>query len=242
MSWCLVRVRLRVIGEFMGGQGIERRDVLRFIGIASVAGAFPGFNKWAFACGQSGHVHEIGIAVAAGADYKLLFLTTEQFRMVETLAEMIIPSDDSPGARDAGVTEFIDFMLANRVPVSARRDVKSTQDAIEMGIEAQDRFLAGLAWMNARSRSLFGHGFMESSVEQQKELLEQLAYKAKFQAGTEYGREFFLFLRDYVVVGFYTTKIGLESIGYPGLRTVWPAMPACSHVDDREHLHLRGAE
>ena len=29
-------------------------------------------------------------------------------------------------------------------------------------------------------------------------------------------------MRDYTVVGYYTTKIGLESIGYPGLRTVWP--------------------
>ena len=107
-----------------------------------------------------------------------------------------------------------------------------------MGIEAQNRFVAGLGWLNARSTSEFGHSFKDCSGDQQKALLEELAYKAKFKAGTEYGREFFLFLRDYVVVGFYTTKIGLESIGYPGLRTFWPAMPACSHVDDREHVHL----
>ena len=224
----------------MAGQGIERREILRFIGIASVAGAFPGFSRWAFACGQSGHVHESGIAVAASAraDYKLLFFTAEQFRMVETLAEMIIPADGSPGAKEAGVAEFIDFMVANRVPVSTRRDVKCTQDAIEMGIEAQNRFVAGLGWLKARSTSEFGRAFMDCSGDQQKALLEELAYKAKFKAGTEYGREFFRFLRDYVVVGFYTTKIGLESIGYPGLRTVWPAMPACPHVDDREHVHL----
>src|SRR5947207_1815370 len=42
----------------MGGQGVERRDILRFIGIASVAGAFPGFSKWAFACSQA-HVHAL---------------------------------------------------------------------------------------------------------------------------------------------------------------------------------------
>jgi gluconate 2-dehydrogenase gamma chain len=226
----------------MAGQGMERREILRFIGIASVAGAFPGFSRWTFACGQSWHVHESGMvatsALSAPAEYKLLFFSAEQFRMVETLAEMIIPADDSPGAKEAGVAEFIDFMVANRVPVSARRDVKCTQDAIEMGIEAQNRFVAGLRWLNARSKSEFGLAFMDCSGDQQKALLEELAYKAKFKAGTEYGREFFQFLRDYVVVGFYTTKIGLESIGYPGLRTVWPAMPACSHVDDREHVRL----
>jgi hypothetical protein len=177
-------------------------------------------------------------ALSAPAEYKLLFFSAEQFRMVETLAEMIIPADDSPGAKEAGVAEFIDFMVANRVPVSARRDVKCTQDAIEMGIEAQNRFVAGLRWLNARSKSEFGLAFMDCSGDQQTASLEELAYKAKFKAGTEYGREFFQSLRDYVVVGFYTTKIGLESIGYPGLRTVWPAMPACSHVDDREHVRL----
>jgi gluconate 2-dehydrogenase subunit 3-like protein len=224
----------------MGGQGVERRDILRFIGIASVAGAFPGFNKWAFACAQT-HVHAPASAIAKTTTglYKPLFFSPQQIAMVEQLAEMIIPADDTPGAKRAGVAEFIDFMVANRVPVSARRDVRSTQDAIELGSEAQNRFLSGLGWMNARSKSEFGHEFMDCAVEQQRNLLEELAYKAKFKATTESGREFFQLMRDYTVVGYYTTKIGLESLGYPGLRTVWPAMPGCSHPDDPEHAHLR---
>jgi gluconate 2-dehydrogenase gamma chain len=227
----------------MGGQGVERRDILRFIGIASVAGAFPGFSKWAFACAQ-GHVHTPGTATAqpTPGPYKPLFFSPQHFQMIEHLADMIIPADDTPGAKQAGVAEFIDFMVANRVPVSARRDVRSTQDAIELGNEAQSRFLFGLDWINARSKSEFGHEFMDCTGEQQKGLLEELAYKAKFKPTTESGREFFQFMRDYTVVGYYTTKIGLESLGYPGLRTVWPSMPGCSHPDDPEHIHLREPE
>jgi len=223
----------------MGGQGVERRDILRFIGIASVAGAFPGFSKWAFACAQD-HVHTAvgGTPQATPGPYKPLFFSPQHYRMVEHLAEMIIPADDTPGAKQAGVAEFIDFMVANRVPVSARRDVRSTQDAIELGNEAQNRFLSGLDWMNARSKSEFGHEFMDCAPEQQKSLLEELAYKAKFKPTTESGREFFQLMRDYTVVGYYTTKIGLESLGYPGLRAVWPSMPGCSHPDDPEHIHL----
>jgi hypothetical protein len=66
-----------------------------------------------------------------------------------------------------------------------------------------------------------------------------VAYKEKFQPTTESGREFFQMMRDYTVVGFYTTKIGLESVGYPGLRRVWPKMPGCAHLDDPEHARLR---
>jgi hypothetical protein len=224
----------------MGGQGVERRDILRFIGIASVAGGFPGFSKWAFACAQE-HAHAPGISsgqTTIGA-YQPLFFSAPQYQMIEHLAEMIIPADDTPGARQAGVAEFIDFMVANRVPVSARRDVRSTEDAIEMGNEAQNRFLSGLDWTNARSNSEFGHPFMECAHEQQVSLLEELAYKVKFKPTTESGRAFFQFLRDYTVVGYYTTRMGLESLGYPGLRTVWRAMPGCTHRDDPAHIHLR---
>jgi hypothetical protein len=93
--------------------------------------------------------------------------------------------------------------------------------------------------MNARSHSEFGREFMDCTPEQQHSLLEELAYKAKFKPMTESGREFFRFIRDYTVVGYYTTKIGLESLGYPGLRTVWPKMPGCPHPDDPEHANLR---
>lgn len=81
----------------MGGQGVERRTILRFIGIASVAGTFPGFSKWAFACA---HNHDsMPAPQAAPGDYKALFFSPQQYQMVEHLAEMIIPEDDTPGAK-----------------------------------------------------------------------------------------------------------------------------------------------
>src|SRR5882757_10392668 len=220
----------------MAGQAIERREALRYIAIASVAATFPGFSQWTFACSD----HLQGAALTSGAvqPYKPLFFSSEHFRLVEHFAEMIIPADDTPGAKEAGVAEFIDFMVANRVPVSARRDIRCTQDAIELGNEAQGRFVSGLNWMDARSKSEFGREFLECAPEQQKSLLEELAYKAKFKPMTESGRQFFQMVRDYTVVGYYTTRVGLESLGYPGLRLVWPSMPGCPHPNDPEHVHL----
>jgi Gluconate 2-dehydrogenase subunit 3 len=221
----------------MGGQGIQRREILRYIGIASVAGTFPGFSKWAFAC-PAEHSTESAHPPAASGPYKPLFFSADQYRMIEHIAEMIIPEDDTPGARQAGVAEFIDFMVANRAPVSTSRDVRSTEDAIEAGNEIQTNFILGIDWMNARARSEFGHDFMDCGPDQQHSLLEELAFKSKFKATTESGRVFFQLMRDYTVVGYYTTKIGLESLGYPGLRTSWPRMPGCPHHDDPEHIRL----
>ena len=223
----------------MGGQGMERREILRYIAIASVAGSFPGFSKWAFACPEE---HPQPSAKLASGPYKPLFFSPEHYRLVEHIAEMIIPEDDTPGAKQAGVAEFIDFMVANRVPVTGSREIRCTEDAIEMGTDAQTRFLAGLDWVNVRCHSEFGHGFMDCSAEQQSTLLEELAYKAKFKPTTETGRAFFQMMRDYTVVGYYTTKIGLESLGYPGLRTHWPSMPGCTHPDNPEHANLSKPE
>ena len=83
---------------------------------------------------------------------------------------------------------------------------------------------------------------MNSSInagEQQNNLLEEARLQSKIHAHDRKWPRLFSFLRDYTVVGYYTTKIGLESIGYPGLRAVWPSMPGCPHPDDPEHAHLR---
>jgi gluconate 2-dehydrogenase gamma chain len=223
----------------MGGQGVERREILRYIGIASVAATFPGFKQWAFACS-----HEPSKVASSNADapYSPMFFNALQYRMVEHLAEMIIPADNTPGATEAGVAEFIDFMVANRVAVSPQGEIRSTQDAMRQGDDAQVQFVAGLEWINARCKSEFGTAFINSKPEQQTSLLEELAYKSKFKPTTEGGREFFQIFRDYTVVGYYTSKIGLESLDYPGLRTVWPKMPGCTHLDDPEHLHLKKPE
>jgi gluconate 2-dehydrogenase gamma chain len=220
----------------MAGQSVERREILRYIGIASVASTFPGFSQWAFACSHDSDSTDA--LREAPALYQPLFFSAQDFRFVEHLVEMIIPADDTPGAREAGVAEFIDFMLANRVAVTADEDTRTVDERIRLGAEAQVQFSGGLNWLNARSKSGHGRVFMDCSAEQQTSLLEELAYKSKFTASTERGREFFRLLRDYTVVGYYTSKIGLESLGYPGLRTAWSKMPGCSHPEDPGHAHL----
>ena len=221
---------------YVGGQGIERREILRYLSTAAIAGTFPGFSQWIFAC-PAAHPQSTASGLRPES-YTPLFFSTEQYRMVEHLADMIIPQDDTPGARQAGVAEFIDFMLANRVPVSTARDIRSTDDAIAAGKESQNRFIAGLDWMNARCESEFHRRFMDCTVEQQTDLLDELAYKAKFKPTTEAGRGFFRMMREYTAVGYYTTKIGLESLGYPGLQVAWSTMPGCPHHDDPEHVRL----
>src|SRR5579871_1542296 len=201
----------------MAGQGTQRRDILRILGVAAAAATFPGFSKWGFACG---HVGNAALQIKP-ATYNPQFFTQTEYAIVERLTEIIIPSDATPGAKEAGVAEFIDFMVAN--------------DA-----EVQYPFRMGLAWLNAHAEQKAGKRFTELSAEQQTSLLEPLGFKEKARPGEEDGRKFFATMRDYTVMGFYTSEIGFKELDNPALK-FYSESPECPHKNDPEHRHLSPA-
>ena len=198
----------------MAGQGTHRRDVLSILATAAAAATFPGFSKWAFACGHVGNA----ASLIRPASYHPVFFTALEYAMVERLAEMIIPGDQTPGAKDAGVAEFIDFRVASDP-------------------EGQYPFRMGLAWLNAHSERSAGKKFMELPADGQNSLLEPLGFKDKARPGEEDGRRFFSLMREYTVTGFYTSEIGFKELDNPALK-FYAESPECPHKDDREHKHL----
>ena len=198
----------------MAGQGIQRREVLRILGTAAAAAHFSGFSKWGFACG---HIGNAALQIKP-AQYSPQFFSAGEYALVERLTEMIIPSDATPGAKEAGVAEFVDFMVAS-------------------DSDTQYPFRLGLDWLNAHSERKLGGQFLELTAHQQNSLLEPLAYKDKARPGEEDGRRFFKVLREYTVTGFYTSEIGFRELDNPALK-LYSESPECPHKGDPEHLHL----
>lgn len=198
----------------MGGQGIDRREALRVLALASAAGQFSGFSRWVF--GGAAH----STSTLASREYRLQFFTEAEYRVVERTCELIIPSDGTPGAREAGVSEFVDFMA------SVDRKLQ---------VPLRD----GLNWVEARCRILYGTGFVKLDRERQEEFFTHLAYAERFRPGEEQGRQWFRLMRDYAVMGFYSSKIGMEELDCPALQTSYAQPPGCPHDDDREHRRLR---
>jgi gluconate 2-dehydrogenase gamma chain len=210
----------------MAGQGTQRRDVLRLLAFASAAAQFPGFSRWAYGgTDHTGHNQPSGADTSNRPEnYSPQFLDPAQYAILARLTDIIIPPDDrkgdmrTAGAVQAGVPEFIDFMLVHDTTI-------------------QYPFRIGLTWIAARSTELYGHPFMELSEDQQVALLRPLAYSKEFRPGEEDGRAFFKLLRKYTVIGFYTSRTGMEQLGSPGLH-FYAESPGCPHVDDPEHENL----
>ncbi len=204
----------------MAGQGIERREILRAMALAAAASQFPGFRRWVFAHDHAKVAGEV--AALTTGPYVPQFFEAGEYAMVARLAELIIPSDGSPGAREAGVSEFIDFMVAS-----------------DPGV--QFRFRYGLAWLDAHARRVDGRPFLDLAEARQTETLKRLAYTDRFREGDEEGREFFMLVRRYTVMGFYSSRVGLEALDDPGLK-FYSESPGCPHPDDPEHRNLPPAK
>lgn len=202
----------------MAGQGIQRREILRILGTAATAAQFPGFSKWAFACG---HVGNARLQIKP-AEYHPQFFTAGEYPAIERLSDIILPNDGTPGALDAGVPEFIDFMVFSDP-------------------SAQYNFRTGLAWLDAYAEQSAGKKFMDLAREKQTSLLEPLGFKDKFKPGMEEGRQFLRLVREFTVTGFYTSEIGFKELDNPALK-FYSESPECPHKGDPEHLHLPPAK
>ena len=124
-------------------------------------------------------------AWAASPGWTPRTLSPAQLELVATMAEYIIPQTDTPGARAAGVHRFVDHYAATE----------------------RDRFLAGLADVDARAQSAHGQPFPRCSPEQRIGLLKEMDARA-YASGRGEDGWFFRRLKELTVVGYYTSEIG----------------------------------
>jgi gluconate 2-dehydrogenase gamma chain len=74
------------------------------------------------------------------------FLTAEEAKLVDAVCQQILPSDDLPGAREAGVVSYIDKQLSgtlSRFAPAYRQGLAGLKDAgfLSMATEERGRFL-----------------------------------------------------------------------------------------------------
>ena len=147
---------------------------------------------------------------AAPRPYVPKQFTTDEWRLVRLLANYVIPRDARSGsATDAGVPEFMDFMLGESNGM--RTWMKN-----------------GLGWMNAECRARFGNGFVSCSDAQRRELLDAIAFPKKAAAELRPGVDFFSNFRNLTASGFFSSRLGIADLGYVGNRPVakWEGTPS----------------
>jgi hypothetical protein len=196
--------------------GVSRRNLFHVLGAAvPVAAAFAGAPVY----GELGEHHaHLPLAAAARAvpsgPYTRKTFDDQQWRTVGVLSDLIIPADERSGsATQANVPEFIDDWI----------EFRKEQDGNE---NLQALIFGGLMWLDRESSEKFEKSFADASPDQQKQLLDRVAYPEKAAKEDHAWVRFFNEFRDLTVSGFFSSKMGVADLPYLG-NTVVPVWKGC---------------
>ena len=214
----------------MDNRVVSRRGTLKYLGLlaASVAGR-EFLASWLPSPSVHGAGH-YGLVTIQGmnhspdeleraAAYVPQFFKPDDFRTVELLVEMILPTDDKPGAKEARVADYVDFVV-----FSAR----------EFEPSLQREWSDGLVFLDRESQKQFGKVFRVASMAEREDLLSEMSLPERDPRALHEGYAFFRLVKNMTVEGFYTSRIGLiEVLDYQGMNYL-SEFPGCTHP---EHQH-----
>jgi hypothetical protein len=120
-------------------------------------------------------------------------INADHQKMIETIAELIIPETSTPGAKAAQVPEFIVMMLEECYPKKDR-----------------ERFYTGLDQLDTTAQSTLGKEFLNNSpADQLKLLLNEEKTKGKVKTeGQEKEVPFIVMIKELTMFGYFTSEIG----------------------------------
>jgi gluconate 2-dehydrogenase gamma chain len=182
----------------------SRRQILRALTAAPAAAAFA----WTDAEAQQA-VQQSQAVKTAATPFRPRFFTRHEYATIRLLVDLIIPKDERSGsATDAGVPEFMDFMMV---------DQPARQTAMR----------GGLAWLDRECVSRFEKDFVTCTPAERTEVLDDISWPRKARPERAHGVAFFNSFRDLTASGFFTSKMGIADLQYMGNRFVaeWTGCP-----------------
>jgi len=150
-------------------------------------------------------------------DWKPKFFDEHQHQTVLTVADLMIPETDTPGARAAQVDRFIDLLLSTDGPGTGEDSGGSdfTDFLLRKGtLEAQKRYIAALNWLDGYTLTEYSKPFTALDRAHQETMLTILTHSTDDPA-VSHGRELFAIIKSSIVSAYYSSEIGsLQELKY----------------------------
>jgi hypothetical protein len=197
---------------------LTRREAIKTIGVGvGVIASLPVLGSAASAQEMAAHdhSHHAAQATAAAQSGPLKFFTEEENNTVIEMSEHIIPADDhSPGAKAAGVAAYIDLIISESPDVT------------------KNTWREGLAAINKMSRAKYDKRFVDSTADQQTELLKEISKNEKSPQTVE--EKFFRTIKYATIDGYYTSEIGIhKDLHYKG-NAFLKEFTGCTHPEHQQ--------
>ena len=193
---------------------LSRRDILKSLTFTAVTGSV--LRVIPLEAAEYAHrMVRAEKAAAEGQVYVPKYFSAHLYKTLQSLCQSIIPSDaEAKGAIEAGAPEFIDLITS-----------ENPDYQLALG--------GGLMWLDNTCLDRYGTTYLDCSPEQEKEILDLIAYRKniKTDPGLGQGIEFFALLRKLAADGYFTSEIGIAYLGYIG-NTYLQEFPGCPPVPE----------
>lgn len=188
----------------MSDNNVSRRGLFQIIGAVPAAAALAEAQTHDHEHAPADSTKHASKPVLSGADYKRQTFDDHQWKTVRVLCDLIIPADDRSGsATQAGVPEFLDDWIAYRTVQDGNEDLKA-------------QLFGGLMWLDREANAKFQKDFEKCTPDQQKELLDRVAYPQRAAKEDHAWVRFFSEFRSLTVGGFFSSKVGVADLPYLG--------------------------
>ena len=183
---------------------MDRREAVRLLAVTPLAAAFaftPDSVREASARARE--------TLARGLPYEPKQFTPHEWETVRVLVDLIMPRDERSGsATEAGVPEFMDFMLGDDP-------------------DLQTPVRGGLAWLDHECDERYGKTFVACTAGERGAVLDDIAWPRKAKPAHAAGVAFFNRFRDLSASGFFSSKLGVQDLRYIGNTVVseWKGCP-----------------
>jgi hypothetical protein len=189
---------------------LTRRRLLRLTAYAAtLPGAIDFLAPWLHAAGHDQHYAPPDPGRLR--DYRPKFFDAGDFAALEAFTAILIPTDDTPGAREAKCAHFIDFLL----DASTGFDVRLQQQ------------------MRAAMAALKDAGFHAADAAGREALVAAMARPERERGATHPAYFAYRLLKQQNTFAFYTSRQGMiECLDYRG-NSFNVEFPACDHPEHR---------
>jgi len=161
---------------------MKRRDAIKNAGLFLGGAAFSTITLSSLAGCQTN---------AADAAWKPDALSVDQGAIVRRIADILIPTTDTPGAIDAGVPAYIDMVF---------KDIMKPED--------QKSFKEGFVQFSKACQTANGKSFVDCTAEEQLSFLQ----KIEKEASTSEEPTFIEGLKYMTYRGFFTSEAGMTEV------------------------------
>ena len=192
---------------------MDRRESIKSILLGSVAGGLllNSCDEPAEKVTEKIWEYQYGRNKKEAAIDKLLlettFFTPAEEELVTCLANLILLPNEQGTIEQAGVVPFIGFMMVDYP-------------------DFQLPMRGGLMGLNAKANKSFGQDFVTLNEEEQKSILDQMAFPIEGVEEQPQEVQFFSLLRNLVLTGYFTSEVGIKELDYRGnMPNIWDGVP-----------------